>query len=67
VDPAGPAAERLEFHRGVSPSQKIAIAAAATFKTSAFNSQGVEPNASDPMFRTIGAYLAPGDPPPVKK
>jgi len=59
VDPAGPAAERLELHRGVSPSQKIAIAVATTFAPSAFNSQGVEPNASDPIFRTIGAYLAP--------
>jgi CubicO group peptidase (beta-lactamase class C family) len=49
------------------PSQKIAIAVAATFKPSAFNSQRVEPNASDPIFRTIGPYLAPGDPPPVKK
>jgi CubicO group peptidase (beta-lactamase class C family) len=49
------------------PSQKIAIAVAATFKPSAFNSQGVEPNASDPIFRAIGAYMAPGDPPPVKK
>ena len=25
------------------------------------------PAASDPIFRTIGAYMAPGDPPPVKK
>ena len=41
--------------------------AVATFKPSAFNSQGVEPNASDPIFRAIGAYMAPGDPPPVKK
>ena len=49
------------------PPQKIAIAVAATFKPSAFNSQGVEPNASDPIFRAIGAYMAPGDPPPVKK
>jgi hypothetical protein len=22
---------------------------------------------SDPIFRAIGAYMAPGDPPPVKK
>src|SRR5882757_1761228 len=49
------------------PSQKIAIAVATTFAPSAFNSQGVEPNASDPIFRSIGAYLAPNDPPPTKK
>lgn len=48
------------------PAQKIAIAVVATFEPSAFNSQGVEPNASDPIFRSIGAYLAPGDAPPVK-
>ncbi|HWG13358.1 MAG TPA: hypothetical protein VG268_08820 [Streptosporangiaceae bacterium] len=49
------------------PSQKIAIAVAATFLPSGFNAQGAEPNASDPIFRAIGAYMAPGDPPPVKK
>ena len=54
----GPAA------RAVAPAT---IAVAATFKPSAFNSQGVEPNASDPMFRTIGAYMAPNDAPPTKK
>lgn len=49
------------------PSQKIAIAVAATFEPSAFNSQGVEPNASDPIFRQIGAYMAPNDAPPTGK
>src|ERR1700683_1780660 len=39
------------------PSQKIAIAVAATYLPSAFNSQGVEPNAAAPIFRAIGAYL----------
>ena len=33
----------------------------------AFNSAGVEPDASDPIFRSIGAYLAPDDAPPTKK
>jgi CubicO group peptidase (beta-lactamase class C family) len=49
------------------PSQKIAIAVVANFEPSAFNSQGVEPNASDPIFRLIAAYMAPDDAPPVKK
>lgn len=49
------------------PTQKIAIAVAATFEPAAFNSAGVEPDASDPIFRSIGAYLAPSDPPPTKK
>ena len=49
------------------PARKIAIAVAATFDPAAFNPAGVEPNASDPIFRSIGAYLAPNDPPPTRK
>jgi CubicO group peptidase (beta-lactamase class C family) len=49
------------------PAQKIAIAVAATFRAGAFDAQGVEPNASTPIFQSIGAYLAPNDAPPVKK
>ncbi|HTW00553.1 MAG TPA: serine hydrolase domain-containing protein [Streptosporangiaceae bacterium] len=49
------------------PSQKIAIAVVTTFEPAAFNSQGVEPNASDPIFRQIGAYMAPADAPPTGK
>ena len=49
------------------PSQKIAIAVATTFDAAAFNSQGVEPNASDTIFRLIGAYVAPSDAPPMAK
>jgi CubicO group peptidase (beta-lactamase class C family) len=49
------------------PSQKIAIAVVTTFLPAAFNSQGVEPNASDPIFRQIGAYMAPADAPPTGK
>jgi hypothetical protein len=33
----------------------------------AFNSQGVEPNVSDPTFRQIGADIAPDDAPPAGK
>ena len=49
------------------PSQKTAIAVATTFDPGAFNSQGVESNASDTIFRSIGAYMAPNDAPPVKQ
>jgi len=49
------------------PSQKIAIAVATTFDPAAFSSQGVEPNASDPIFRSIGAYMAPDDAPPAQQ
>jgi CubicO group peptidase (beta-lactamase class C family) len=46
------------------PSQKIAIAVVVTYSPGAFDSQGNYPNSSDPIFRTIGRYLAPNDPPP---
>jgi hypothetical protein len=46
------------------PSQKIALAVANTFGAKAFDAQGDSSNASDPIFRAIGAYLAPGNPPP---
>ena len=35
------------------PPQKIAIAVVTTYDKEAFNAQGVEPNASDPIFRAI--------------
>jgi CubicO group peptidase (beta-lactamase class C family) len=47
------------------PSGKIAIAVVTTYRASAFNAQGVEPDASDPIFRAIGAYVAPHDAPPA--
>ncbi|MEF2979015.1 serine hydrolase domain-containing protein [Subtercola sp. YIM 133946] len=48
------------------PSQKIAISVAATFQPEAFAEDGAYPNASDKLFRQIGAYLAPTDRPPSK-
>ncbi len=47
------------------PSKKIAIAVAVTFTPEAFDSEGNYPNASDGLFRPIGAYMAPDDPPPM--
>jgi CubicO group peptidase (beta-lactamase class C family) len=49
------------------PSRKIAIAVAVTFGPGAFSPQGAVSNAANPLFRAIGAYMAPGDAPPVKK
>jgi hypothetical protein len=49
------------------PSKKIAIAVAVTFAPGAFDSQGNYSNSSDTLFRQIGAYMAPGDPPPTAK
>jgi CubicO group peptidase (beta-lactamase class C family) len=46
------------------PSEKIAIAVAITFAPQAFDTHGNWTNSSDPIFRAIGAYLAPNDPPP---
>lgn len=50
------------------PKQRLSIAVAATFRESAFDDQGNYPgNPSDQLWRMIGAYLAPKDPPPIKK
>ena len=47
------------------PSQGIAIAVAVTYLPAAFDAQGNYPHAADSLFRSIGAVVAPDDPPPV--
>src|SRR3954471_19694106 len=47
------------------PSEHIAIAVAVTYLPAAFDAQGNYPNAADSLWRTIGAVVAPNDPPPV--
>lgn len=47
------------------PSKKIAIAVAVTFAPGAFDDQGNYSNSSDGIFRSIGAFLAPGAAPPM--
>ena len=47
------------------PAKKIAIAVAVTYRPEAFDAQGNYVNAADPLFRRIGAELAPDDAPPV--
>jgi CubicO group peptidase (beta-lactamase class C family) len=47
------------------PSQKIAIAVAATYAPEAFDDQGNYRNEADTLFRRIGAEMAPDDAPPM--
>src|SRR6266480_2761201 len=47
------------------PSKKIAIAVFVTYAPEAFDSEGSYHNSSDALFRSIGTYLAPDDPPPT--
>ena len=47
------------------PSEKIAIAVFVTYAPEAFDSQGNYANSSDTVFRLIGKFLAPDDPPPT--
>ena len=49
------------------PDEDVTIAVATTFKQAAFNADGGYPNASDGIFRSLGALLAPEHAPPVKK
>ena len=46
------------------PGEDIAIAVATTYFPAVFDAQGNYPNWSDYVFRSIGAVVAPGDPPP---
>jgi len=48
------------------PSQHIAIAVAVTYLPAAFDSQGNYANSADSLFRSLGAVVAPNDPPPTK-
>jgi CubicO group peptidase (beta-lactamase class C family) len=49
------------------PSQQIAIAAVVTFTPDAFDAQGDYTNASNAVFQSIAAYLAPEEAPPPPK
>jgi hypothetical protein len=49
------------------PKKDVAIAVSVTFDEKAFDADGNYPNASDGIFREIGALMAPKDPPPVKR
>lgn len=49
------------------PERDLAIAVATTYEEQAFSADGNYRNASDIIFREIGALLAPNDAPPVKK
>jgi CubicO group peptidase (beta-lactamase class C family) len=47
------------------PSEEIAIAVAVTYLPAAFDPQGNYANSADALFRSIGAVVAPDDPPPT--
>ncbi len=49
------------------PSEEIAIAVVVTYLPGAFDAQGNYSNASDTIFRSIGALMAPNDPPPTRQ
>lgn len=49
------------------PKKDVAIAVSVTFGEKAFDADGNYPNASDGIFREIGAIMAPKDAPPVKR
>ena len=49
------------------PKKDVAIAVSVTFGEKAFDAEGSYPNASDGIFREIGALMAPKDAPPVKR
>lgn len=49
------------------PGKDVSIAVATTFKAAAFDADGGYPNASDAIFRQIGARMAPKQAPPVKR
>jgi CubicO group peptidase (beta-lactamase class C family) len=48
------------------PSQKIAIAVVTTYGEESFDEQGRYGNASQAIFKAIGTYLAPDEPPLMK-
>jgi hypothetical protein len=65
VDAAESPPERLQRDGGVPAVAEIAISVANTFEPGAFDENGIYDNSSDRLFRLIGAYLAPGEPPPT--
>jgi CubicO group peptidase (beta-lactamase class C family) len=48
------------------PSQEIAIAVVITFLPAAYDAQGNNASSADSIFRSIGALMAPNDPPPTQ-
>src|SRR4051794_33167596 len=48
------------------PSQKIAIAVVVTFLPAAYDAQGNNASSANSIFRSVGALMAPDDPPPTQ-
>ena len=64
VAPAEPAARRLQRDGGLPTVGAGRHRRGGDLPARAFDNQGNYPNASDTMFRAIGALVAPKDPPP---
>jgi CubicO group peptidase (beta-lactamase class C family) len=47
------------------PSQKIAIAVVVTFLPAAYDAEGNNASSANSIFRSVGALMAPDDPPPT--
>jgi CubicO group peptidase (beta-lactamase class C family) len=47
------------------PSEKIAIAVVVTFLPAAYDAQGNNASSASSIFRSVGALMAPQDPPPT--
>ena len=46
------------------PSEEIAIAVVVTFLPDAYDAQGINASSASSIFRSVGALMAPNDPPP---
>jgi CubicO group peptidase (beta-lactamase class C family) len=63
---SGPSLSGYSETMAYLPSQKIAIAVVITFLPAAYDAQGNNASSADPIFRSIGALMAPNDPPPTR-
>ena len=61
----GPYLSGVSATEAYLPSQGIAIAVAVTYLPAAFDAKGNYANSADALFRSIGAVVAPDDPPPA--
>jgi CubicO group peptidase (beta-lactamase class C family) len=61
----GPSLAGYSETMGYLPSQKVAIAVVVTFLPTAYDAQGNNASSANSIFRSVGALMAPNDPPPT--
>jgi CubicO group peptidase (beta-lactamase class C family) len=61
----GPSLAGYSETMGYLPSQKVAIAVVVTFLPAAYDEQGNNASSANSIFRSVGALMAPDDPPPT--